>query len=334
MSKDIVRYAVIGCGKHARRSHVVHGEKVGELELVGLFDTNSDQMDLVQAQVDRPLQRFASQEDLLACDDIDAVFIGTPDRFHAGSAWRAIHANKHVMCEKPLAVTPDGLQTMRYALQQAQERGLVFTSCHPRRYDPPYEYLSHVIPSMTAGWGKVLSFETDFSYHEPPADRPGLHAGLMQDHLNHEYDLMIWLFGIADTFAVKLFDSQDRYHVVGSRTDGLAFSFQGTRRLDVREFIETVRVRYEAGELHLNCHTGQVVFYDHEAGTVRPSGRPGSTDYDARFKRIMENFALSILGQEENYLHPAEIWANTDICVQLQEKGRSIRQLDDVPFRG
>ncbi|MBU1028800.1 hypothetical protein KKE28_01190, partial [Patescibacteria group bacterium] len=231
----------------------------------------------------------------------------------------------------PAAVTADGLITLQYALQLANERGLIFTSCHPRRCDPPYEYLYYVIPGLRRVWGRVLSFETDFSYHVPNEAKAGLHTGLMQDHVNHEHDLMIWLFGLGITDARRLIDSLDRYHVAGQREDGLVFSFQGTRRLKSRQFLEMVRVRFEIGELLLNCHTGKVQLYDHESGRNMISYHH-PTDYQARFTRIMENFASSILGEEPNYLTPAEIWFNTDICVQLHELGRSTRKLSDLPL--
>lgn len=331
MSKNLVRYAVLGCGDHAWRSHIVPGQNVGELELVGVFDPSREAMARLAGRHQVSLRMFESEEECLTDPGVDAVLIASPDRYHVASALAAIEAGKHVMVEKPAAVTADGLITLQHALQLASERRLIFTSCHPRRCDPPYEYLYCVIPGLRRVWGKILSFETDFSYHAPSEGKAGLHTGLMQDHVNHEYDLMIWLLGLETTEAWCLSDSLDRYHVAGRREDGLVFSFQGTRRLNSRQFLEMVRVRFEIGELSLNCHTGKVQLYDHESGRNMIS-RHKPTNYSARFTRIMENFALSILGDESNYLTPTEIWVNTDICVQLHEQGRSKRELGDLPF--
>lgn len=52
-ASQIVRYAILGCGKHARQSHAVHGENIGELELIGLFDSNPNQMLLVESAIER-----------------------------------------------------------------------------------------------------------------------------------------------------------------------------------------------------------------------------------------------------------------------------------------
>src|SRR5947209_4400753 len=57
------------------------------------------------------VERFApelptrSVEELLGADDVDVVHVCTPNSTHAGLARAAIAAGKHVVCEKPLAVT-------------------------------------------------------------------------------------------------------------------------------------------------------------------------------------------------------------------------------------
>ena len=48
---------------------------------------------------------YASYDDLLADADVDAVHLAVPNRFHYDMARRALEAGKHVMCEKPLAMT-------------------------------------------------------------------------------------------------------------------------------------------------------------------------------------------------------------------------------------
>jgi predicted dehydrogenase len=48
-------------------------------------------------------QAFADYRELLACPDVDVVHITTPNRFHCEMSLAALHAGKHVVCEKPLA---------------------------------------------------------------------------------------------------------------------------------------------------------------------------------------------------------------------------------------
>jgi predicted dehydrogenase len=54
-------------------------------------------------------------EALLDRDDIDAVYIGLPNTMHVEWSVRALDAGKHVLCEKPLALTPDGVDAIAAA---------------------------------------------------------------------------------------------------------------------------------------------------------------------------------------------------------------------------
>lgn len=49
-------------------------------------------------------QAFSDYRELLACPDVDAVHITTPNRFHCEMSLAALRAGKHVICEKPLAM--------------------------------------------------------------------------------------------------------------------------------------------------------------------------------------------------------------------------------------
>ena len=58
---------------------------------------------------------FTSIEDLANCENIDAVYIGTPNRTHCDYALTCLNAGKHVLCEKPLACSADEVRKMMEA---------------------------------------------------------------------------------------------------------------------------------------------------------------------------------------------------------------------------
>lgn len=311
-----IRYAVIGCGEHALRSHAMPALEIPEFELVALCDLSQDVMWRFQEAlgIQGGVSRYTTLDLLLGSENIDAVVIASPDRFHAETLFHAVFAGKHVLCEKPTAVNSHDHQALRTSLAKADEQGLVVTSCHPRRYDRPYVWIRNRLKLLIHELGPVTSFDLDFSYHK--ASKTGLHEGLLIDHLNHEYDLMNFLFGRVQCLAHRFWDTQDRYHVAGIRQDGIAFSFQGTRRLEARRYPEYVRIRFSRGTLTVDCESGDAECLAHETGRTQLL-HAGPTDYAGRFGGIMRNFAASILRKEKNYLEAGDMESNAAIGIAL-----------------
>ena len=72
-------------------------------------------------------------EALLERDDIDAVYIGLPNSMHVDWSVRALNAGKHVLCEKPLALTPEGVDEIARA---AERNGRVAAEGFMYRHHP------------------------------------------------------------------------------------------------------------------------------------------------------------------------------------------------------
>ena len=313
----MITLGLIGCGqwgKHFVRLLSTLGQ--GELRLV--CDCDPEPIKFLQRN-HLQFQTTFNYKEVLTHQALNAVIIATPAASHFELAKIALENNKHVLIEKPLALDSSELAVLRNQLEVAAKRDLVITSCHPRRFDPPFVWLKDHSAGLIDELGPVIHFAFDFSYHEPTMEWKRCGRSLMMDHLNHEVDLLNFLYGYQQFTASCLVTLPTRYEVSGMRSDDISFHFQGTRQLAQREFIEVVRVRHSRGEVTVNSHTGIATIYDHEKGQTS-RGEIGSTNYALRSARVMKNFAQAIAGTAENYLTNSDLWINNWAAVKLLEE--------------
>lgn len=318
----VVNYGIIGAGHHGYEHHFKPGLTVPGLKLVALCDPELGSpeafvgMDAVNVTLYRTLNEF------LAHPGLDAVVIASPDRFHTRQLDAAIVAGKHALVDKPAAATMADIIQLQATLDKAKSDGLVVSSCHPRRFNPPYVRMKEQLDGLLRDLGAALRLDLDFGYRAPK--RHGLHTGLLADHMNHEVDYMNFLFGASDFSAVRLHDSQHRYEAAGIRTDGIAFHFSGTRLLDTKKHYESIRIRFERGNVHLQVDTGslQVCYHNHPNFSVGNETTTlyqmaPKTDIPGMYAAVMKDFADAVLEGRAPYLSKDDILYNALVCVAL-----------------
>ena len=131
MSKH-VRYGILGFGLHGRRRLVPAFRETAQSTLAGIW-----RRDLAKAEQDArdggiPIV-FPTAEALCGSHDIDAVFVTSPDSLHCEHTLLALKHGKHVLCEKPLAMSAAEVETM---LAAAESAGLRFGAALNFRYNP------------------------------------------------------------------------------------------------------------------------------------------------------------------------------------------------------
>lgn len=181
-----LRIGVIGTGAigrdHARRiNQVLTGARI-----TALSDVNAESAKAVQADIAPEATVFATGEELIASDAVDAVLVCSWGQTHEAYVLAAIAAGKPCFCEKPLATTADGAKRIVDA-EAASGRRLVQVG-FMRRYDAGYRLLKKVVDSEI---GQPLMVH---AAHRNP-DVPGHYVTQMaiNDTLIHEIDVLRWL---------------------------------------------------------------------------------------------------------------------------------------------
>ena len=141
-----VRVGLLGYGaighEHSRAVQAVDG-----LELAAVCDTNPERVSAATAYA--PGARgHTSPDELVADPDVDLVVVSTPPASHAPWALRLLEAGKHVVVEKPFAITTAEADDV---LALARDRGLLACVYQNRRFDPDYLALRRAVEAGRIG---------------------------------------------------------------------------------------------------------------------------------------------------------------------------------------
>lgn len=119
MTSSKLRVAMVGAGGISRTAHIPGWKRLNDVEVVAIADVNPEAAQVTAEEFGIP-NVLASYRDLIKMPEIDAIDICTPNRTHTPIVLSALAEGKHVLCEKPLAVTPGEVVSMIKAEQQAR----------------------------------------------------------------------------------------------------------------------------------------------------------------------------------------------------------------------
>ena len=130
---------------------------------------------------------------LLEIEEVEAVDICAPTKFHAEIAVAAAKAGKHVLCEKPVALTLSDADRM---IHTCAENDVKLMIAHSRRFIPRYQIVRKIITERRIGepvWATQISrrtmAESGSWYFDPTMTLgPAAEIGI------HEADLLRWMF--------------------------------------------------------------------------------------------------------------------------------------------
>lgn len=206
-----VRIGVIGTGGRSSIVQYWHNPK-GNSIVVAAADVSVEALDRFKEEVNEEAFVTTDYKELLAREDIDAVAILTPDFMHEEHATAAFRAGKHVYCEKPLAITPEGCDRI---LDEAKRSGKHLMVGFNMRYMTMYQTMKEIIDSGVIGEIKAVwvrhfvGLGGEYYYH----DWHGMSANttsLLLQKASHDLDVIHWL---TNSYATKVsaFGSLDYY---------------------------------------------------------------------------------------------------------------------------
>ena len=190
-----LRIGVIGAGGRGGLAAHAHQPNAGS-RIVACCDTDADELARRREQYGNDLFTTDNYQALLA-QDLDAVFISTPDFLHEEMAIAALEAGRAIYLEKPMAITIEGCD--RILETTVRTKGKLYLG-HNMRHMAFVLKMKDLIDSGAIGQVKAswcrhfVGHGGDFYFKDWHADRR-LSTGMLLQKATHDIDVMHWLCG-------------------------------------------------------------------------------------------------------------------------------------------
>ena len=187
-------FAVIGCGRMGKRRAKAVAQNRNS-ELVCVVDNDQTQAKSLAEKLN--CEFYTSYDKAIKRDDVDAVVVSVPNKYHPEVSVKSLKLGKHVFCEKPLAITP---QEARFMVETALKEGVFLKAGSNVRFFRNVEKAKVVIDDGTIG---NLLFARGWIGHGGWNLRPDswfvapelIGRGTMLDNGCHLIDIIRWFMG-------------------------------------------------------------------------------------------------------------------------------------------
>jgi phthalate 4,5-cis-dihydrodiol dehydrogenase len=230
---------------------------------------------------------------LCADPDAEVIYIASPHRFHADQAIEALESGKHVLVEKPLALT---IEDCDRVVEAAARTKRVLIVGHSHGFDPNVRKMREIIASGDLGRvSMVLSFNyTDYVYrpHGPDETNRALGGGVIFNQVAHQIEIVRLLVGERITAVRAHVDRLDS----DITTDGAAMAFLEFEGGAVASLTYNGYGYFDSDEFHQNVAEGGTLksgghaFLRHKGAKHRDESAIQGLAYGARNLPVEQPF--------------------------------------------
>lgn len=315
-----IHAAVIGCGLISK-NHFKSLENIKHVTCAAVCDIDGDKAQEAGALYGIS-KIYTDYRELLRDPGIDVVHICTPHYLHAPMAVEALQAGKHVLCEKPMALTAADCERMLEA-EQLSERQLGI--CFQNRYNESSAYMKQLIDSGELG--AVLGARGQVTWNREPEYYIGspwrgkwktAGGGVLINQAIHTFDLLQWLAGPVSTVEAGIstkrlkgtIEVEDTVDIYMTGESGERFVFYATNGY----------VRNAPVELEIICEHGSVTMKGNVVVTEKAGERfvkdysegivLGKDYWGSGHGLLIDDFYQSVLQGEEFFVNGREAAAS------------------------
>ena len=332
--KDPVRVAVLGTGAISQIVYLPILAEREDVDLVAVSDVDPHKARTLAGRFGVP--RVCTDEELFADPEIEAVVVCTPNHLHEEQAIQALEAGKHVLVERPVALTPEGVRRIEDAARGTGRR-VVAAMMH--RYRPDVAALASFVSGGELGriyacsgaWLNRRVPLQRLTWRQRPREAGG---GALMDLGVPALDLCLWLLGYPRIARVKATLTRGEYEVEDAATV-LAETSEGV----------SVAVEVSWSYFAADDHHAARVMGTEGSGSIPPlqvykqlGGRPldvtprqplprgGENAYTNAYRREIDHFLRAVADEGDSPFpsEQAELMALVHACYRSAEEGREV----------
>jgi predicted dehydrogenase len=204
----MINLAIIGTG-FISHTHAASARDLPDVRLHAVYSRSEDRARQFAEQYDIP-RTFTDYATLLAEGEIDAVIIGLPTPLHREFTEQATAAGKHILCEKPVALTLEDTDAMIAACDQAD---VILMIAHVLRFWPEYVSAKTLVDNGVFGPVRAVSAHRLNIVPQWSAGGwlldPQQSGGVPVDLHIHDLDIICWFLGSPMRLTARGLQTQD-----------------------------------------------------------------------------------------------------------------------------
>ena len=193
MEKKTVRWGVLGCSGISKSRTIPGLLSCENAELYAIAGRNEEKLK-VYAEPFAPKKLYTDYQALLDDENVDAVYLPLPNGIHMEWVKKAAAAGKHILCEKPMALTEEQVREMFAA---AKEHGVLLEEAYAYRHAQLVQKVKEIVDSGAIG--RIRYLESKHSTFD--TNRSGIRyqkgngGGAVYDVTCYNVSLASYLFG-------------------------------------------------------------------------------------------------------------------------------------------
>ena len=249
-----MRIVIVGCGRVAMHYRsILDDPKFADLQVTGVCDVDPRK----RLEFATHFQSFESADlgECIANGNPDLVIVATPSGMHVEHTKIALNAGRHVLVEKPAAMTPVDIRRLD---QHARAKGLMYGVAFQNRFNPAVRLLKSAVDDLRFGivtslsvrlrWSRDQSYYSD-GWHGTWA----MDGGVINQQAIHHVDVLQWLFGpireVSATIGNRLnyLEAEDTLVALFITSSGALGTIEATTAARPRDYEASLTVTAEGG---------------------------------------------------------------------------------------